>query len=92
MTTNEEREQKENITEKIVRHILSKESLTRLLNIKAVDLERYYKIEGLLCDIYRTQHVQEISNEDFLKIIKQTEKQKTTFVYRSRTSIMDDLD
>ncbi|KAI5141956.1 hypothetical protein NEAUS05_2770, partial [Nematocida ausubeli] len=39
-----------------------------------------------------TQHVQEISNEDFLKIIKQTEKQKTTFVYRSRTSIMDDLD
>ncbi|KAI5125599.1 hypothetical protein NEPAR04_0133 [Nematocida parisii] len=92
MTTGEERQQKENVTEQIVRNMLSKESLTRLLNIKAVDLERYYKIEELLYKIYTTQRIYQVTDEEFLNVIKQTEKPKKTFVYRSRTGLMDELD
>ncbi|KAI5184757.1 programmed cell death protein 5 [Nematocida homosporus] len=70
--------------------LLSKESLARLINIKAVDLERYYRIEGILLS-KQSQGVSSINDYQFKQILQSTEKQKQTLIY-TRKSPMFDLD
>lgn len=83
---------KQNPAEEIIIEMISPESRSRLSNIKAVALERYYKIEQILYDLYSTKHVRRITDEEFIKIIQGTEKPKKTFVYTKRSDLFDDID
>ncbi|KAH9386414.1 programmed cell death protein 5 [Nematocida major] len=93
MTKEDERgAQKQNVIEEAVIEMVSAEAWSRLCNLKAVDLERYYKIEQLLYKVYISRNAQKISDKEFLSIMQSTEKPKQTFVYRTRVDLMDDLD
>lgn len=86
------RKEKQNIIEEAVISMISAESRSRLSNIKSVALERYYKIEQILYELYTKSHVQQITDEEFIRIIQTTEKPKKTFVYTKRSDLFDDLE
>ncbi|KAI5181425.1 programmed cell death protein 5 [Nematocida sp. AWRm80] len=88
----ENEESKKKQTERIVeamKQALSEESFQRLSNIKIVDLERYYKIEGIIIGLLQ-KGCYKIEDNEFLQILKSTEKQKKSFVYKSLS--LSDLD
>lgn len=72
----------------IISQLLSKDSFERLLNIKLVDMERYYQIEAILLDRYR-RGGQAVDTPQFLQILHSTEKQKSTVTYSRRSSTLD---
>lgn len=81
-----------NIVEERIIQILSEGAWSRLCNLKAVDLERYYKIEQILYGVSKSGGTRKITDEEFLKIIQTTEKPVKKFVYRSRSDLFDDFD
>ncbi|KAI5189607.1 hypothetical protein NEMIN01_0560 [Nematocida minor] len=83
---------KQNIIEETITEMISSDARSRLSNIKSVALERYYKIEQLLYDIYTIQRIEKITDAEFLKILQATEKPKKTFVYTKRYDLLDELD
>lgn len=91
MTVPPTEEEKRGIGERIaliIASVLEKNSLERLMNIKAVDIERYYKIEPLILDHYRKGRGK-ISEDMFFDILKATEQEKKRVVYTRRTDVLD---
>ncbi|KAI5172004.1 programmed cell death protein 5 [Nematocida sp. LUAm3] len=84
-------ENKQDAIERVCRilgAILTKNSLERLLNIKAVDPERYYKIEEALLHSFNNGAMS-IPDEVFFKILQNTEHKKKTLVYSRRSALLD---
>lgn len=90
-TTGQSQEAKREMGERIreiTSRLLSTSSLERLLNIKMVDTERYYKIENMLLTAHQNGALT-VSDADFLLMLQQTEKKKKQVVYNRKSSILD---
>ncbi|OAG29712.1 programmed cell death protein 5 [Nematocida displodere] len=84
-------ENKKNVGDQIdviINYLLSKPSLERLANIKIVDLERYYKIEAILLNLYQ-QRSEPLDEAKFLLILQSTEQKQKRLIYSRRSGILD---
>jgi len=74
--------------ELILNNLLSPASLTRIKNIKLIDLARYYRVEQIIIDKY-SAGATKIEEEELLEILKETEDKKNKIIYNRRGGFLD---